>query len=195
MIKILFFFLIIVIVLLGYFFYLSYITYNLNEISILKKSLNFHGDGLFATEDLKKGIILLNKSNEGNIDDFVFSASCSGQMNDADFVYPKSFSYDDLYDSFYNYENIKNTKNNVEHTDEKYTTVIKNIYEGTEITKTYGMTKWFGFIYLDIVGENPLTSFDNHFILTEDEKIKATLNLVKVAEDLGYTLTIDRKKK
>jgi hypothetical protein len=188
MIKILLFILIIVIVL---FFYLQHTKYNLNEISILKKSLKYRGNGLFATKNLKKGDCLFTYNpsveSESDIDTLIVKAWCSGQMNDADFIYPKSFSYDDLYERFYNYENNKNTKNNVEHSNENYSVVIKNIYNGDEITKTYGMNKWFGFVYLDIIDKNSYNLFypKSRFILTEEEKIKATSNLVQVAKDLG----------
>lgn len=77
---------------------------NISDVVEMKKSYQFEGNGLFAIRKLPKGTILSPCRNDLDSETNANINIHGGRMNDADFIKPLSFDYDQLYESFYIYE-------------------------------------------------------------------------------------------
>ncbi|CAH6419170.1 Hypothetical protein HVR_LOCUS366 [uncultured virus] len=121
------------------------------------RSSPLHGKGLFATQDIKKGTVL--------IDDAESFGFCV-HMNDADFIYPQSYSTAAFKDSFEQY--LLRDTCNVRLLDDPLMKVIEDIPKGKEITRRYGLQKWIQWLIFDIHGVNAL---GNYFFDVLDREI------------------------
>lgn len=158
----------------------------LSDLVDIKCSDTYNGNGIFSKIYLSTGTVLHHDSSTGYY---------LGQMNDADFKYPVDYSYETLYCAFAHYKaQDKHTLCNIQVIDDtknqkKTLKVLRNIFRGQELTKRYGIQKWSYFIYLDIVGENPVDKTKTKSCNWRQE----LHNLKSALQVLGYVVTYPKR--
>jgi hypothetical protein len=100
-------------------------------------------------------------------------------MNDADFVYPPSFSRTDLENSLRTYRELKGSQNNTKMVKADWPfaaglIATKNIRAGEELCRSYGLERWIIFFYVEMRDLQSLESDG--------------LNLREAVHDLGLDL-------
>ena len=120
-------------------------------VTSIKRSDKYHGYGVFAKQDIPKGVhfrkpipvhqIKLNETTSMSSD------SIGGVLNDANMIYPNDFSEKSLLTTFKDY--LERDICNVEQLEDSVYIVIRDIKKGDECTKTYGLCKWGGMIASD----------------------------------------------
>lgn len=120
------------------------------------------------------------------------------KMNDADFEYPKDFSYKELCRTFKKYTSLCNSVP-IRDKSHKFNIVkiSKNVPKDGELTRRYGLGKWCKWLMLHVWGVYPFTKSPYkmlHFY-KNNNKLEDCLsnyeNLERAAKKFGHNLNIN----